>query len=75
MLLIPIGEPVCEYVDLSDLEDVELRGMYFDAIDDYEGCIEDADEEDAEYQQCCADSIRELSNEAKRRGLFLRTLH
>lgn len=72
MLLVEVSE---HEVDLTDLTNDEVQAMYAESVEDYCDCLNDAYEGYGEYQQMCAEAVVAVADEAKRRGLFLRTLH
>lgn len=74
MLLIEVEEGA-DTICLDDLSDSEVCAMYAESVDDYCDSVEECYEGYGDYQQMCAEAVVLVADEAKRRGLFLRTLH
>lgn len=75
MLLVEADEQGIDTICLTDLTDEEVREMYAESIDDYEASMTPAYAGYGDYQQMCAEAVVLVADEAKRRGLLLRTMH
>lgn len=74
MMLIEVEEGA-DTICLDDLTDIEIHEMYAESVDDYCDSLEACYEGYGDYQQMCAEAVVLVADEARRRGLFLRTLH